>query len=125
MAKIGGSGSESGSGSISQRHGSADPAPDPYPSKNVMDPQHWLHVLNLMWFRCIAPLFQWGMGGGFNFFVQMISTCLPSSRGRGGGSAPCGSPRFSNFKAVLWIRIGSKANPDPAFLVNADPDPGF
>jgi hypothetical protein len=28
-----------GSGSISQRHGSADPDPDP--SQNVMDPQHW------------------------------------------------------------------------------------
>jgi hypothetical protein len=28
-----------GSGSISQRHGSADPDPDP--PKNVMDPQHW------------------------------------------------------------------------------------
>jgi hypothetical protein len=35
-----GSGSEPGarSGSISQRHGSADPDPDP--PQNVMDPQH-------------------------------------------------------------------------------------
>ncbi len=39
MTKI--RGSESGSGSISQRHGSADP--DPH--KNVMDPQHWLLVV--------------------------------------------------------------------------------
>jgi hypothetical protein len=31
------SGSESESGSISQRHGSADP--DPH--QNVMDPEHW------------------------------------------------------------------------------------
>ncbi len=29
-----------GSGSISQRHGSADPDPDP--PQNVMDPEHWL-----------------------------------------------------------------------------------
>jgi hypothetical protein len=29
-----------GSGSISQRHGSADPDPDPDPYQNVMDPQH-------------------------------------------------------------------------------------
>jgi hypothetical protein len=36
MIKI--EGSASGSGSISQRHGSADP--DPH--QNVMDPQHWL-----------------------------------------------------------------------------------
>ena len=28
------------SGSISQRHGSADPDPDPDPPQNVMDPQH-------------------------------------------------------------------------------------
>ncbi len=38
MIKIEGSGSESGSSSISQRHGSADP--DPH--QNVMDPQPWL-----------------------------------------------------------------------------------
>ncbi len=30
------------SGSISQRHGSADPDPDPNPNQNVMDPQHCL-----------------------------------------------------------------------------------
>ncbi len=30
-----------GSGSINQRHGSADPDPDPDPHQNVMDPQHW------------------------------------------------------------------------------------
>ncbi len=35
MTKIAGSGSESGS--ISQRHGSADPDPP----QNAMDPQHW------------------------------------------------------------------------------------
>ncbi len=39
--KIAGSGSESGSRSISQRHGSADPDPDPDPRQNVMDPQYW------------------------------------------------------------------------------------
>jgi hypothetical protein len=43
MTKIAGSGSESGSGSISQRHGSAYPDPDPH--QNVMDPQH-RHKLN-------------------------------------------------------------------------------
>jgi hypothetical protein len=31
-----------GSGTISQRHGSADPDPDPDPHQNVMDPQHWI-----------------------------------------------------------------------------------
>ncbi len=40
MTKIAGSrsGSEYGSGSISQRHWSADPDPDPH--QNVMDPEH-------------------------------------------------------------------------------------
>ncbi len=41
MMKIEGSGSASGSGSISQRHGSADP--DPH--QNVMDPEHWLEMV--------------------------------------------------------------------------------
>ncbi len=36
------SGSESGSGSISQRQGSADPDPKPDLHQNVMNPQHWL-----------------------------------------------------------------------------------
>ncbi len=42
MTKIAGSGSAFGSesGSISQRHGSADPYPDPDPPQNDMDPQH-------------------------------------------------------------------------------------
>jgi hypothetical protein len=31
-----------GSGSISQRHGSANPDPDPH--QNVMDPEHWFQV---------------------------------------------------------------------------------
>ncbi len=37
MTKMAGSGSEYGS--ISQRHRSVDPDPDPH--LNVMDPQHW------------------------------------------------------------------------------------
>ncbi len=40
MTKIAGSGSESGSGSISQRHVSAYPDPDPH--QNVMDLEHRL-----------------------------------------------------------------------------------
>jgi hypothetical protein len=42
MKKIAGSGSASGS--ISQRHGSADPDLDPDPPQNVMDPQHCLFL---------------------------------------------------------------------------------
>jgi hypothetical protein len=36
-----------GSGSTSQRHGSADPDPDPDPIKNVMDPQHYCELNNI------------------------------------------------------------------------------
>jgi hypothetical protein len=43
MTKIAGSGfeSESGSGSVSQRHGSADPDSDLDPHQNVMGSQQW------------------------------------------------------------------------------------
>jgi hypothetical protein len=41
MRKIAGS----GSGSIGQMHGSADPDPEPDPHQNAMDPQH-CHVIN-------------------------------------------------------------------------------
>jgi hypothetical protein len=42
-----------------------------------------LHVLNLIWFGHITRLFQWEKGG--IFLVLMISTCLPTRRGRGKG----------------------------------------
>jgi len=29
------------------------------------------------------------------------------------------------LQSVLWIRTGFQADPDPAFLVNVDPDPRF
>ncbi len=37
------------------------------------------------------------------------------------------SPGYRCFiSAMLWIRIGFNADPDPSFQVNADPDPqGF
>jgi hypothetical protein len=69
MMKIEGSRSASESGSISPRHGSADP--DPH--QNVMDPQHWLLDINLIWFGYIARLSQWDGGEYFtrsNDFYQ-------------------------------------------------------
>jgi hypothetical protein len=60
MTKIAGSWSKSGSGSgsISQRHGSADP--DPH--QNVMDPEHWLQYFLLTMlmpssFYYVVPVF--------------------------------------------------------------------
>ncbi len=32
--------------------------------------------------------------------------------------------RFRKFRPLLWIRIGSNADPDIAFYLNADPGPG-
>ena len=29
------------------------------------------------------------------------------------------------LKAVMWIRMSFNADPDPAFFLNADPDPGL
>jgi hypothetical protein len=45
-----------GSGSISQRHGSADPDPDP--PQNVMDPQHCFTVSFKVvdWFSCFDSM---------------------------------------------------------------------
>jgi hypothetical protein len=46
-----------GSGSISQRHGSADPDPDPDPPRNVMDPEHWQYMyMNLYSLMILSPL---------------------------------------------------------------------
>jgi hypothetical protein len=45
MTKIAGSESRSESGSISQRHGSVDPDPNPDPHQTVMDPQRWFWQL--------------------------------------------------------------------------------
>jgi hypothetical protein len=53
MKKIAGS----GSGSISQRHGSADPDPP----QNVMDPQNWLSA-EFIDLGCTVPLWP----GGFH-----------------------------------------------------------
>ncbi len=51
-------GSRSASGSISQRHGCADPDPDPDPHQNVMDPQHWFFLWtkkDICWGNSRAP----------------------------------------------------------------------
>jgi hypothetical protein len=38
---------------------------------------------------------------------------------------PCGKLSKLKSAAQLWIYIGFNSYPDPAFLVNADLDPGF
>ncbi len=56
MTKIAGSGSESESGSISQRHGPADPYLDPH--QNVMDPEHlWSLLWTVFFFLRLGPNF--------------------------------------------------------------------
>ncbi len=52
MTKIAGSGSRSGSGSISQKHGSADPDPP----QNVMDPQQWFIYTVLRTWTSSGPI---------------------------------------------------------------------
>ncbi len=81
-----------GSGSISQKHGSADPDPDP--PQNVMDPEHWLththtHTTNC-WVSFILycresdkyPVFQFSQKA-LNRLPFRLAFCL---HGGGGGS---------------------------------------
>ncbi len=49
---------------------------------------------------------------GGNFLVQLISTCLPSRRGEGGGRHPV--VQIGKY-AVLWIHIGFNAFTNPGF----------
>ncbi len=70
MTKI--AGSDSDSGSISQRNGSADP--DSYPDPHVMDPEHWSEV----WIRIrilLSPsknkLASWRSGSGTLFSLTL------------------------------------------------------
>jgi hypothetical protein len=59
-----------------------------------------------------------------NFLLSIMSLCLQQSKGK---------PHWRGFLqihseyryslAVLWIRIGFNAYPDPAFYLNANPDP--
>jgi hypothetical protein len=65
MTKIAGSGSGPKSGSIGQRHGSADPDPQ----QNVMDQEHWYH-------HSIALLVDNGYVWKARVTVQRIKTSL-------------------------------------------------
>ncbi len=66
-----------GSGSISQRHGSADLDPDPDPHQNVMDPQHCSQET--------IPCFARRVPGAEG---QVL--CRGEWRGTGQGSSPAG-----------------------------------
>ncbi len=61
VTKIAGSGSASGSGYISQRHGSADPDPDPH--QNFMDPQQCIFSIqqDLLLPSCQITVPGWGI----------------------------------------------------------------
>ncbi len=74
-------GSESVSGSISQRHGSADPDPDTDPPQNVMDPQHckkreWTDfIMPIHMYRtCIENICKHRLETGFSPHVLYDST---------------------------------------------------
>jgi hypothetical protein len=71
IMKIAGSGSESGSGSISQRHGSANP--DPH--KNVMDPQQWLILWDQVLRKCNKRFFHSSLDLHCN--MSAIEKCGP------------------------------------------------
>ncbi len=89
-----------GSGSISQRHGSADPDPDP--PQNVMDPQH-------CWTR-IQRIQQDGKGDVIK--VLCFERCCGSAIRIGFNANTDPDPTFY-----------LNADPDPGSQTNADPDP--
>ncbi len=103
MTKIAGSGSASGS--ISQRHGSADPDPDP--PQNVMDPQHWLqHFVLWITVSCVHIFLL------FNSlrFVQreelpLSNPCRASSAWVHGWRQCSGSVTFWYLRIRMRIRI--------------------
>ena len=70
--KIEGSGSASGSESISQRHGSADPEPDPL--QNVRDPQHcFLLMCSILYLAgCPGALFAACLEAGPNLGANKL-----------------------------------------------------
>ncbi len=111
----------SGSGSISQRHGSADPDPDP--PQNVMDPQH-----------CS----EWGKWGGrgkwwwLNLWLAVlrIRDVYHGSRIRIFSIPDLGSKRFripdSHQRiSILTQKIVSKLSEIWSGLFIPDPDPDF
>ena len=72
----------------------------------------------MVWLMAISLAYPSGKEGG-NLHVQMISTCLHGLRGRGRGSAPCGSDvsgvsRFSpptpfqpdenSYRMIGWLQ---------------------
>ncbi len=59
--------------------------------------------------RSPIPL-EWSLEGG-NFLVQMMSTCLPSRRGRGWGPAPCGSSTPLPSSHFLRVKISYHCHP--------------
>jgi hypothetical protein len=61
-----------GSGSISQRHGSADPDPDP--PQNVMDPQHWINHTGFL-SLCTPPPFPNALPKGTYEICQDLDYC--------------------------------------------------
>jgi hypothetical protein len=80
MTKIAGPGSESGS--ISQKHGSADPDPDP--PQNVMDPEHCsiygtVPVLTTVCAKPDSPYSQYKLKPIGCFFLQISANVMKGS----------------------------------------------
>ncbi len=93
--------SRSASGSISQRHGSANPNPHPDPHQNVMDPQHWLCLwilgsitfldpwyhgrrnykdttVNVVIYWCLIEFIDWRYSQSCWYFWPLVN-CYPST----------------------------------------------
>jgi hypothetical protein len=123
----------SGSRSISQRHGSADP--DPH--QNVMDPEHWYILFGVAYTANLFS-FSWSDPGGDA--VPEPHVCEPNpglSRwpGRLQRPLPClRRSSFTSFPALVqaghfyyvWYQCCGSGLfiPDPNFFPSRIPDPG-
>jgi hypothetical protein len=104
--KIEGSRSASGSGAISQRHGSADPDPDPH--QNVMDPQHRTTVSTLPSSTSCTSV--------PDSVVDPDSTYHPNMD-------PDADPDSDFYLMRIRILLDADPDADPGYQNDADPDP--
>ncbi len=101
-----GSGSEYGSGSISQSHGSADP--DPAPHQNVLDPQHWIVP---------SPFPSWSLIVPFSFLNWSLIVPFPSVHLKLFVSSPFLAWSLTvSFPSLPWSLLSSILSSTEAWL---------
>ncbi len=112
----------SGSGSISQRHGSADPDPDPH--QNVMYPEHcfsWRYFYIIFPREKVKKKLQNSINQGFPYYFCLMI----EGSGYGTGSIPLTNGSGSRRPKNTWIRIRIRNTAFQQFheFITSVPDP--